>query len=73
MSQKSSFLQAAKSVSQALMGNTLRDGETTPDMAYNTAQVGGYAESNGGDQDAIDLKETILWLQKENVRVAATS
>jgi len=51
----------------------LRDGESTPDTAYNIAQVGGYAESNGGDQDAIDLKETILWLQKENVRVAATS
>ena len=49
----------------------LRDGEATPDTAYNMAQVPGYAESNGGDKNAVDLKEVILWLQLENFRVAA--
>ena len=52
---------------------SLRDGEATPDIAYAEAQVGGYAESNGGDEDTIDLKETMLWIQREIVRVAATT
>lgn len=49
-----------------------RDGETTPEMRYTTAQVAGYAETNGGDEDTIDLKEVIMWIQREAIRVDAT-
>lgn len=49
-----------------------RAGEATPEMCYTTAQIGGYAETNGGDENAIDLKETIMWIQREIVRVAST-
>ena len=49
-----------------------RAGETSPELRYTTAQVGGYAETNGGDEDTIDLKEVTMWIQREAVRVDAT-
>ena len=50
----------------------LRPGEVAPEMRYVSAQVGGYAETNGGDENTIDLKETVMWIQSEIVRVDAS-
>ena len=48
-----------------------RAGETTPEVKYTTVLVGGYADSNGGDKNAVDLKEVSLWIQREIVTVDA--
>jgi hypothetical protein len=48
-----------------------RAGETTPEEKCTTALVGGYADSNGGDKNAVDLKEVSLWIQREIVTVDA--
>ena len=48
-----------------------RAGETTPEEKYTTVLVGGYADSNGGDKNAVDLKEVSLWIQREIVTVDA--
>lgn len=49
----------------------LRDGETTPDTAYTTAQVAKFAETNGGGKDDIDYREIELWIQRELFKVGA--
>lgn len=49
-----------------------RAGETTPEEKCTTVLVGGYADSNGGDKNAVDLKEVSLWIQRDIVTIAAT-
>ena len=48
-----------------------RSGETVGEKRWFLAQVAGYSETNGGDSGTIDLREVVLWIQAEVVRVAA--
>ncbi len=49
-----------------------RAGEVTPEEKCTTVLVGGYADSNGGDKNAVDLKEVSLWIQRDIVTIDAT-
>lgn len=49
-----------------------QNGETVPEVKYTTALVAGYADTNGGDKNTIDLKEVTLWIQREIFTVSAT-
>lgn len=49
-----------------------RAGEVTPEEKCTTVLVGGYADSNGGDKNAVDLKEVSLWIQRNIVTIDAT-
>lgn len=48
----------------------LRNGETTPDTLYFTAQVGALSESAGGSKDDIDMRDVELWIQRDLIKVA---
>lgn len=48
-----------------------RAGEATPEEKCTTVLVGGYADSNGGDKNAVDLKEVSLWIQRDIVTIDA--
>ena len=49
-----------------------RAGEAVGEKRWFLAQVAGYSETNGGDSGSIDLREVVLWVQADVVRVAAT-
>ena len=49
-----------------------RAGEVTPEEKCTTVRVNKYADSNGGDKNAIDLKEVSMLIQREIVTIDAT-
>lgn len=48
-----------------------RAGESMPEEKFTTVLVGEYADSNGGDKNAVDLKGVSLWIQRDIVTIAA--